>query len=64
MNDLFAECFEIAVQCDPTMAESSSSEGSVSSVQECGSNAYELRRLRKRWPDCQRVIQQAIRVKA
>ena len=58
-NALFAECFEIAVQCDPTMAESSSTEA----IQECGSNAYELRRLRQRWPDCQRVIQQAIRRK-
>ena len=63
VNDLFTECFRIVKQYDPGLRDSSSSEWNVSSAQECSSNSFELRRLRKRWPDCVESNHQQIKSK-
>ena len=50
-------CLDIVVRMDGSG--NSSSEGSVSSVDT--DTGTELKRLRKRWPNCQKVIQDAIK---
>lgn len=56
VDDLLTEAFNIVVHM---ACPDSSSEGSVSSIDSNG--GMELKKLRKRWPNCQKVIQAAIK---
>ena len=60
MDNLLSKGFDIVINFtrrDLADSSSSSSEGSVSSTPE----TVELRKLRKRWPNCQPVLQKAIK---
>lgn len=54
VDNLLSECFDVVVNyTEPNVADTSSSSSDGS-----GQDAVELRRLRKRWPNCQPVLQQ------
>ena len=60
VNNLLSECFDVVVNyTEPNVADTSSSSSDGS-----GQDAIELRRLCKRWPNCQPVLQQAIKRRA
>ena len=54
--DILTESFDILIQFSAN-GDSSGSESSVSG----GGNVAELKKLRKRWPQCQKVIQESIK---
>ena len=61
VDNLLSECFDVVVNfIGRNLTDSSSSEGSISSTRE----TVELRKLRKRWPNCQPVLQKAIERRA
>ena len=65
VDNLLSECFDVVVNYTghdhtDTCSSNSSSEGSISSAQD----KVELRKLRKRWPNCQPVLQNAIKRRA
>lgn len=58
VDDLLTKCFDVVVKYDSS--DSSSSYRSISSS-DSDAMGTELKKLRKCWPNCQRVIQNAIK---